>query len=194
MSELSPEHQRFVEEYLIDLNATRAALVAGISLKPFSAPLGFYVYFLIDPLDDKIFYVGKGKGNRAKAHEIEAKKNTFNNASKIKKIRSIWDQNNDVKIIVFCDDLQEKQAFYLEKAFIDSFKETLTNLADGNRSEYDRLLDWALAVKPTVKPFDKWINERSRTSIEIEMYHKLTEEIDRIIRGDYEKAYRALGM
>ena len=30
--------------------------------------LGFYVYLYVDPADDSIFYVGKGKGGRALAH------------------------------------------------------------------------------------------------------------------------------
>ena len=30
--------------------------------------LGFYVYLYIDPRDEKIFYVGKGKGRRLLAH------------------------------------------------------------------------------------------------------------------------------
>lgn len=30
--------------------------------------LGYYVYLLVNPLDGKVFYVGKGKGNRALSH------------------------------------------------------------------------------------------------------------------------------
>ncbi|XZE17522.1 hypothetical protein SH449x_002796 [Pirellulaceae bacterium SH449] len=30
--------------------------------------LGFYVYLYIDPRDESVFYVGKGKGERALAH------------------------------------------------------------------------------------------------------------------------------
>ena len=30
--------------------------------------LGYYVYLYINPIDNLIFYVGKGKGNRALAH------------------------------------------------------------------------------------------------------------------------------
>jgi len=31
-------------------------------------PSGFYVYFLINPLNNKVFYVGKGIGKRAWQH------------------------------------------------------------------------------------------------------------------------------
>jgi hypothetical protein len=30
--------------------------------------LGFYVYLYVDPRDDSVFYVGKGKGGRALSH------------------------------------------------------------------------------------------------------------------------------
>ena len=33
-----------------------------------SEKLKFYVYCLIDPRDDKPFYIGKGKGNRVFEH------------------------------------------------------------------------------------------------------------------------------
>ena len=34
--------------------------------------IGSYVYMLIDPRDNKIFYVGEGQGNRVFDHEQEA--------------------------------------------------------------------------------------------------------------------------
>ena len=51
---LTPKQQRFVEEYLTDLNATQAAVRAGINLLDVSSVEGFYVYFLIDPRDGNI--------------------------------------------------------------------------------------------------------------------------------------------
>ena len=30
--------------------------------------LGYYVYLYVNPIDESIFYVGKGKGGRALAH------------------------------------------------------------------------------------------------------------------------------
>ncbi|MHB8339589.1 MAG: hypothetical protein ACYDB7_00205 [Mycobacteriales bacterium] len=39
--------------------------------------LGWYVYLLSDPRDQQIFYVGKGRGGRAFAHEAEALDRSF---------------------------------------------------------------------------------------------------------------------
>ncbi len=39
------------------------------SLKPGMAEkLGYYVYLYVDPRDEKVFYIGKGKGERCLDH------------------------------------------------------------------------------------------------------------------------------
>ena len=48
----------------------------------------YYVYILSDPSDNEIFYVGKGKGNRAFSHLIDTSDNP-----KTKKIRDIVFKN-----------------------------------------------------------------------------------------------------
>ena len=48
----------------------------------------FYVYILIDPRDNQVFYIGKGTANRIKHHEYEAR-NTDKNSKKLNKIRKI---------------------------------------------------------------------------------------------------------
>ena len=50
--------------------------------------LGFYVYLLIDPRTDKVFYVGKGTGNRIFAHITSAIASPLEN-DKLAQIRSI---------------------------------------------------------------------------------------------------------
>ena len=36
--------------------------------------LGFYVYVYVDPVDGRVFYVGKGKGQRVLSHLQDTKK------------------------------------------------------------------------------------------------------------------------
>lgn len=43
----------------------------------------FYVYNLIDPRDNSIFYVGKGKGNRMYKHEQYVLNNKLPNGNKV---------------------------------------------------------------------------------------------------------------
>lgn len=99
--------------------------------------LGYYVYFLINPLDNKIFYVGKGKGNRvfrhAKAALIE-----WQNSDKLDIIRDIINKKQSVKYYILRHGLSENEAFIVESAFIDfltfedfSFIATISNIVAG---------------------------------------------------------------
>ena len=73
--------------------------------------LGYYVYLLIDPRDNKVFYVGKGKGNRINQHLLGALDDKTNETEKIKKIREIQNTGLEVKHSVLRHELTEKEAF-----------------------------------------------------------------------------------
>jgi hypothetical protein len=65
----------------------------------------WYVYELIDPRTDMVFYVGKGARNRLDAHENEAKSGI--NSYKCNKIRSIWEDGHQIvkrKVAQFWDE------------------------------------------------------------------------------------------
>lgn len=97
----------------------------------------WYVYELIDPRSDTVFYVGKGQKNRVDQHEEEARKGVISH--KCNKIRSIWGdgcQINKRKIALFWD---ETAAYKCEADRIDEIGLcNLTNVMPGSIP----LLDW----------------------------------------------------
>lgn len=79
--------------------------------------LGYYVYTLSDP-KGKIFYVGKGTGNRIFTHVNEAIKNP-KDSDKLSRIRGIHADGKDVRYEIIRHGLSEKEAYEVEAALID---------------------------------------------------------------------------
>lgn len=104
-----------------------------ISSNEFSAfvcqQLGWYVYALIDPRDNSIFYIGKGKGNRAFQHLKEKPKNAkARSTQKITRIEEIANSGLQTEIMIVRHGISsEKSAFEIESALID-----FANLLDGS--------------------------------------------------------------
>jgi len=97
--------------------------------------LGYYVYVLLDPVTDQIFYVGKGTGNRVFAHANDALVNATS-SEKLDKIRAIHAAGLAVKYVIHRHGLTEKEAFEVEAALIDFIGlEQLTNLVAGHNSD-----------------------------------------------------------
>ena len=97
----------------------------------------YYVYQLVNSLDGKVFYIGKGSGNRIHNHEQEAKGNKSNH--KLNKIRKI--KRNGGKILkrivgLFAD---EDRAYEYEASLIQSTP-GLTNIKLGEIKAEDTLL------------------------------------------------------
>lgn len=82
-----------------------------------SEALGFYVYALKNS-DNKIFYVGKGLGNRCFEHIDEAIKNKKNTA-KLDTIREILAEGKNVNIDILRHGLDEQCALEVEATLID---------------------------------------------------------------------------
>jgi hypothetical protein len=77
----------------------------------------YYVYKLIDPRDNTVFYVGKGKNNRAKSHMKETKDTTLNDR-KYNKIQSIMKAGLTPVIEYHTTGLAEQEAYDLEEEMI----------------------------------------------------------------------------
>lgn len=100
--------------------------------------LAYYVYALVDPRDNKIFYIGKGKGNRVFQH-AEASVVDKTNDLKLETIRSIKLAGKDVVYYIIRHNLDEREAFLVESALIDmltylkfNHDNQLTNLIAGH--------------------------------------------------------------
>lgn len=97
---------------------------------------GYYVYALIDPRSDKVFYIGKGTGNRVFSHEIESGKFPLSEKDKLMTIRDIEHSGLEVKRVMINWGLTESEAFAAEATLINlmnfTSKDTLTNAAAGH--------------------------------------------------------------
>ncbi len=94
--------------------------------------LDYYVYIYIDPRDDKIFYVGKGNGNRAFSHL-----NDESESDKVKKIKDIRDAGFEPEIEILVHGLTDEISKKIEASIIDLIGiNNITNLQRGYESKY----------------------------------------------------------
>lgn len=98
----------------------------------------YYVYGLIDPRTDSLFYIGKGTENRVFQHVIESGKNPETEKAKLKIIKDIEASNSSVKQVLINWGLTESEAYAAEASLINlvdyiSFG-TLTNAVFGHHS------------------------------------------------------------
>lgn len=110
----------------------------------------FYVYQLIDPRDNKPFYVGKGKGKRMYSH---LKEKGFSKKNKM--IEEIKLAGLEVVCVTVKLFRTENAAYNYEKRLIKKIgRENLTNLTDGGRGAPA----WIEGVKdPTIDLDKSWV-------------------------------------
>jgi hypothetical protein len=138
----------------------------------------YYVYFLIDPRDKKVFYVGKGKDKRIDAHMKQWLKKQNININKDNRINEIETDGYQVIKQIYKDKLSEKEAFKIEREMIDKFGiDNLTNIAPYQITNKERSKRFGQAYLRKVKPFDIWINEKPRTDFEINLYHFVSQQL-----------------
>jgi len=101
--------------------------------------MNYYVYMLLDPRTNKPFYVGKGKGNRAKFHLKETIETTIN-IRKYNKIQSILKNGLEPKIVYHAIELTEVDAYNAEANLIKQYGRKgydthgiLLNICEDNR-------------------------------------------------------------
>ena len=98
--------------------------------------LGFYVYLYVDPRDDQVFYVGKGKGARAVAHFGDQEK------LEVQKVLSeLKAAGLSPRIELLAYGLQDAEtALRIEAAAIDLLGVgSLTNIVRGHYTKHGRM-------------------------------------------------------
>ena len=104
-----------------------------------SEKLHYYVYALINPINNKPFYIGKGKDNRVFAHKEDVLNKNTQNSLKEDEIVSILESGLDIKHIIIRHGLKENESFLLESTLIDFanyFDEKLKNIVSGHESDF----------------------------------------------------------
>ncbi len=104
--------------------------------KSIHGKLKCYIYLYIDPRDNSIFYIGKGKCNRAFAHLRENSEK-----EKVKRIRDLRKAGKEPRIEILVHGLDDETAKKIEASVIDLIgMRNLTNLQAGYESgEYGRM-------------------------------------------------------
>jgi hypothetical protein len=167
---LTPKQQRFVEEYLIDLNATQAAIRAGYSANDEPPKDNYYTYALICPQLNDVFYIGKGRGRRVFDHERQLKSPMKCNQDKLRRIAAIKLANMELRHLILSEHSSESESYEAESELIASIGiENLTNISlvesRSSRSlsnewrylpelqKYDSRSDWASVCLSMLEPF-----------------------------------------
>lgn len=115
----------------------------------------FYVYVLADNKDNKIFYVGKGSGNRyLKSQSVSLNSRDINHL-KVRKIRQLNESGRSICSLLIADNLSEKAAYKMEGKLIEKLPDLVNiNLNAVTQLQiteafYENMKSWLL-------PFEEW--------------------------------------
>lgn len=127
-----------IERIILLLSEPDEPALLQFSEKALMALNGYYVYALVDPRTDEVFYIGKGTDNRIFQHEAESKNLPESEKIKLHKIREIEHDGFNVKRIIINWGLTEEQAFAAEASLINLMnfigKTELANVVSGHHA------------------------------------------------------------
>lgn len=113
-----------------------------------------YVYCLVDPRTNEIFYIGKGKGNRVFSHINDSLATTYD-SDKLQQIRDIRTSGKNVIHYIIRHGLDHRQSLEIEATLID-----FSRLCQGNN----------FALKNLVKGHDSF-NKGLKTARDIVQFY-----------------------
>lgn len=106
--------------------------------------IGWYVYLLRDPRDESVFYVGKGRGNRAQQHAKDAIALAEDDKPKLATIRAVHAAGREVGVEILRHRLAtEKSAYEVEAAVLDTFRAVGMELTNAVGGHHSALRGWA---------------------------------------------------
>lgn len=183
-AKLTDKQKHFCDVYLANgMNATKAVIAAGYSE---CKPIGYYVYMLIDPRNDTVFYVGKGKGNRAWQHSAEYRNNRVNNALKHRVIGEIHNLGMEHTVRVVASDLVEGEALDIERYLIGRLKDAgITNISMVGVDAKEKQKAEAQTMLSKMLPYDLWVALKNPPEWAKEYYHKTVAELKKISQEGY---------
>jgi len=122
---LTPKQKLFVQHYLKDLNALSAVKEVGIPFVTVPPKNVYYTYALVCPVENDIFYIGKGKGNRMLCH----RRLTQGNQNKNLRIEKALTEHDDILYLILSRHEDELEAYATEELLINAIGyDNLTNI------------------------------------------------------------------
>lgn len=186
---MTPKQQKFVEEYLVDRNATQAAIRAGYILEPCAGAPGYsYVYALIDPTCGQIIYIGKGTGRRYAQHYMEWAAGRISNAAKYGRISAICAAGEKPLAVYLASHLEGDEALRKERAFIGAIGvKNLTNEMSGSKSWAQRKEEEAQAMLGRLKSYEQWRADGRTSEADAVLYLRILSGIAAFALGEVDE-------
>lgn len=129
-----------------------------------------YVYGLIDPRNNAVFYVGKGRGDRRFQHVMRHARGKIDNARKFDRITDIHAAELEVGYVLFGEGLSDTEATMAERSMIEALRSTLTNHTPGHRSEDELIVARMNRLLAQKIPYGVWVAWRKPEDYEKELW------------------------